>query len=158
MTCSNSSKSRSLQICPDFALLCFHRPCFLLRAHNVKGMHLPTCKLGKRLTSAGAHWLAMRSSSACTNCWHCSAEGSRRLMARRTNSSKGASGMSRLPFTPPLFLIAVLTSSSVSSLQPQHHAFGQCHGLSAGQRRQVQSAGSKQLCPCQLQAQFLQSA
>lgn len=80
---------------------------------------MQTCKLGKRVTSAGAHWLAMRSSSACTNCWHCRAEGRRRLIARLTNSSKGASGMSRLPFTPPLFLMAVLTSSSVSSLHLQ---------------------------------------
>ena len=40
-------------------------------------------------------------------------------MARRTSSSKGASGMSRLPFTPPLFLIAVRMSPSVSSLQRQ---------------------------------------
>jgi len=40
-------------------------------------------------------------------------------MARRTRSSNGASGMSRLPFTPPLFLIAVRMSPSVSSLQ--HH-------------------------------------
>lgn len=35
----------------------------------------------------------------------------------RTSSSKGASGMRRLPFTPPLFLMAVRTSSSVSSLR-----------------------------------------
>ena len=38
-------------------------------------------------------------------------------MARRTSSSKGASGISRLPRTPPLFLIAVRMSSSLSSLQ-----------------------------------------
>lgn len=37
-------------------------------------------------------------------------------MARRTSSSKGASGMSRLPFTPPLFLIAVRMSPSDRSL------------------------------------------
>jgi len=40
-------------------------------------------------------------------------------MARRTSSSNGASGMSRLPFTPPLFLMAVRMSPSVSSLQRQ---------------------------------------
>ena len=38
-------------------------------------------------------------------------------MARRTSSSNGASGISKLPFTPPLFLIAVRMSPSVSSLR-----------------------------------------
>ena len=74
------------------------------------------CSLGKRVMSAGAHCAAMRSSSACTNSLHCSAGVSRREMARRTSSSNGASGMSSDPRTPPLFFIAVLTSSSVSSL------------------------------------------
>ena len=41
----------------------------------------------------------------------------RRVKTRRTSSSKGASGMSRLPLTPPLFLMAVRTSSSDSSLR-----------------------------------------
>ena len=36
-----------------------------------------------------------------------------------TNSSKGASGMRRLPLTPPLFLMAVRMSSLDSSLQAQ---------------------------------------
>ena len=49
---------------------------------------------------------------------HCRLGVSSRPMARRTSSSKGASGISRLPFTPPLFLIAVRMSPSVSSLRP----------------------------------------
>ena len=49
-------------------------------------------------------------------------------MARRTSSSKGASGISRLPFTPPLFLMAVLISSSVRFLRslPQRHRTTHC--------------------------------
>ena len=74
--------------------------------------------------SAGAHCAAMRSSSACTNSLHCRLGVSRRAMALRTSSSKGASGISSDPRTPPLFLIAVRTSSSVSSLrQAPHKAF-----------------------------------
>ena len=38
-------------------------------------------------------------------------------MALRTSSSKGASGISSDPRTPPLFFIAVRTSSSLSSLR-----------------------------------------
>lgn len=38
-------------------------------------------------------------------------------MARRTSSSKGASGMSSVPLTPPLFLIAVRMFSSDNSLR-----------------------------------------
>ena len=84
---------------------------------------LRTCSLGKRVMSAGAHCAAMRRSSACTNSLHCSAGCSRRQMALRTSSSKGASGISSDPRTPPLFFIAVRTSSSLSSLRPEllHH-------------------------------------
>ena len=76
-----------------------------------------TCSAGKRPMSGGAHCPAMRSSSACTNSLHCSAGVSRRPIARRTSSSNGASGMSSVPRTPPLFLMAVRMSSSVSSLR-----------------------------------------
>lgn len=48
---------------------------------------------------------------------HCNAGASSRPMARRASSSNGASGSSSEPRTPPEFLIAVRTSSSVSSLR-----------------------------------------
>ena len=120
--------------------------------HLVVTPWLPlTPRIWKRLTSGGAHWLAMRSSSECTKSLHCdraawgevvhrtgqgvngelrrhggqqtahsqlqqagaralpgihartcSAGGSRRSMARRTSSSKGASGISSEPLMPPL--------------------------------------------------------
>ena len=76
-----------------------------------------TSRAGKREMSEGAHCPAILSSSPCTKSLHCRAGVRRQEMQRRTSSSKGASGISRLPFTPPLFLMAVLMSSSVSSLQ-----------------------------------------
>ncbi len=62
-------------------------------------------------------------------------------MARRTSSSNGASGMRRLPFTPPLFLIAVRMSPSVSSLRPaQERAVSHQTSMScAPLRRQLTS-------------------
>ena len=56
----------------------------------------------------------------------------------RTSSSKGASGMSRLPFTPPLFLMAVRTSSSDSSLQSR------CASDRAGSHKRVCCHSRKQ--------------
>jgi hypothetical protein len=79
-----------------------------------------TWSFGNRARSGGEHCAAMRKSSPCTNSLHCSEGVSSRQIARRTSSSKGASGMSKDPRTPPLFFIAVRTSSSDSSLHPRH--------------------------------------
>ena len=89
-----------------------------------------TWRAGKRATSGGAHCPAILSSSACTKSLHWRAGVSRKDMARRTSSSKGASGISRLPFTPPLFLMAVLISSSVRFLRSLHQRHRTSHSTS----------------------------
>ena len=80
-----------------------------------------TWSAGKREMSEGAHCPAIRSSSPCTKFLHSRAGDRRQEIERRTRSSNGASGISRLPFTPPLFLMAVLISSSVSPLHASGH-------------------------------------